>query len=43
MSSRTQVFVTKWGEWFEDGREDVIGDETSTSKECQTLNQMQKK
>jgi hypothetical protein len=40
LSSRTQVFFTKWGEWFRDGRENVIGDNTSTCKECQTLSQM---
>jgi hypothetical protein len=40
VSSRTQVFVTKWGEWFQDGREDVIADKTSTFKECPTLIQM---
>jgi len=39
MSSRTQIFVTKWGEWFQDGREDV-GDKTFTSKECPTLIKM---
>jgi hypothetical protein len=40
VNSRTQVFVTKWREWFQGGREDVIGDKTSTSKKCQTQNQM---
>jgi hypothetical protein len=42
VSSRTQVFVTKCGEWFQDVREDVIGDKTSTSKEYPALNPLKK-